>query len=120
MSSLRARSSVCDSEKLCDATIWIERTPHSRHFTGAEEAVLRTVNFRTVAVRVLVVERPTVAVRALLRDAGMAAVAEYSSALGDVMFARNDLLAALSDDERARRLAVVRRLATPFDAARAH
>ena len=87
---------------------------------GAEEAVLRTVNFRAVAVRVLVVERPTVAVRALLRDAGMTAVGEYSSALGDVMFARNDLVAALSDDERARRLALVRRLATPFDAARAH
>ena len=86
---------------------------------GAEEAVLRTVNFRTVAVRVLVVERPTVAVRALLRDAGMAAVGEYSSALGDIMFAGNDLLAALSADERARRLALVRRLATPFDAARA-
>ena len=68
----------------------------------------------------LVVERPTVAVRALLRDAGMAAVGEYSSALGDVLFARNDLLAALPDDERARRLALVRRLATPFDAARAH
>ena len=87
---------------------------------GAEEAVLRTINFRSVAVRVLVVERPTVAVRALLRDAGMAAVGEYSSALGDIIFARNDLLAALSDDERARRLALVRRLATPFDAARAH
>ena len=65
-------------------------------------------------------QRGNAADAALLRDAGMAAVGEYSSALGDVMFARNDLLAALSDDERARRLAVVRRLATPFDAARAH
>ena len=50
-----------------------------------------TVNFKAIAVRVLVVERPTVAVRALLRDARMAAVAEYSSALGDIMFARDDL-----------------------------